>query len=116
MNPDTINSISSEVAGPMNIFPADTPTGKRAILEEAIKTVADRGVPYGGVEDNFGRIAALWKAHLKNRYVIDVDIDPADVAMMMALMKIARLENQPAHPDSWVDLAGYAACGGEITS
>ena len=35
--------------------------------------------------------------------------------MMMALMKIARLQNMPSHLDSWVDLAGYAACGGEAT-
>lgn len=28
--------------------------------------------------------------------------------------KIARLENDPHHHDSWVALAGYAACGAEI--
>jgi hypothetical protein len=33
---------------------------------------------------------------------------------MMALMKIARLATNPAHEDSWVDLAGYAACGASV--
>jgi hypothetical protein len=33
---------------------------------------------------------------------------------MCADLKLARLENQPDHMDSWVDLAGYAACGAEI--
>ncbi|MFN7882545.1 MAG: DUF6378 domain-containing protein [bacterium] len=26
---------------------------------------------------------------------------------------MARLKNSPNHRDSWVDLAGYAACGAE---
>lgn len=91
-------------------------TNKRTVLEAAIKTVADRGAPYGGVEDNFGRIAALWRVHMKNRYGLDTEIDASDVASMMILMKLARLENQPRHPDSWIDIAGYAACGGEITA
>lgn len=103
------------------LFYGDDPnrTTKKSVLESAIQTVADRGVPYGGVEDNFGRIAALWTTHLMNRYAGTLTddppkLDPSDVAMMMALMKIARLEANPSHADSWVDVAGYAACGGEI--
>jgi hypothetical protein len=34
----------------------------------------------------------------------------------MALVKIARLANSPDHMDSWIDIAGYAACGGEIAA
>jgi hypothetical protein len=37
-----------------------------------------------------------------------------DVAIMMALLKISRLSWEPTKKDSWVDLAGYAACGYEI--
>ena len=33
---------------------------------------------------------------------------------MLALMKIGRISSGHAKPDNWVDLAGYAACGGEI--
>lgn len=39
-----------------------------------------------------------------------------DVAMMMALLKIARIRTGTATDDSYVDLAGYAACGAEINS
>ena len=35
--------------------------------------------------------------------------------MMMALLKIARIASGN-NPDSFVDLAGYAACGGEIAN
>lgn len=96
-------------------------TTKKDVLETAIQTVADRGVPYGGVEDNFGRIARLWNVHLTNRGILpevligsEPALNAADVAMMMALMKVARLESNPGHMDSWIDVAGYAACGGEI--
>jgi Domain of unknown function (DUF6378) len=37
-------------------------------------------------------------------------VNPRDCADL----KLARLENQPDHMDSWVDLAGYAACDAEI--
>ena len=34
---------------------------------------------------------------------------------MMCLLKLARLKGAAGkHQDSWVDLAGYAACGCEI--
>jgi hypothetical protein len=34
----------------------------------------------------------------------------------MADVKLARLANDDKHEDSWVDLAGYAACGGEVAT
>ena len=64
---------------------------------------------YGSPEDNFKAIAKLWSAY-KN-----VDFSANDVAMMMALLKIARIRTGTATEDSFVDLAGYAACGAEIS-
>ena len=46
--------------------------------------------------------------------IVDTVFSAYDVAVMMALLKIARISENPQHMDSWVDLAGYAACGGEI--
>ena len=40
-------------------------------------------------------------------------IDAKDVAMMMVLLKIARIAAGGGKADSWIDLAGYAACGAE---
>lgn len=95
---------------------------KAAMLDKAKEAVADRGLNYGKPEDNFLRIARLWNAHLVNAGLLDVSVladddkgvTPVDVALMMGLMKAARLSNQPAHEDSWIDIAGYAACGAEI--
>lgn len=63
---------------------------------------------YGSPEDNFAVIAALWTAYT------GADITPKDVAMMMALLKIARAR-AGSKPDTYIDLAGYAACGAEIS-
>ena len=64
---------------------------------------------YGSPEDNFAVIAALWTAYT------GTDITPKDVAMMMALLKIARAK-AGSKPDTYIDLAGYAACGAEISA
>ena len=64
---------------------------------------------YGSPEDNFAVIAALWTAYT------GTDTTPKDVAMMMALLKIARAK-AGSKPDTYVDLAGYAACGAEISA
>ena len=93
---------------------------KKELLEQAIKAVGDRGLNYGKPEDNFDRIARLWNAHLINTGIVrdpsEALLSAADVAMMCALLKVARLQHTPDHMDSWIDLAGYAACGGEIGS
>lgn len=89
---------------------------KKEVLDAAIKAVADRGLNYGKPEDNFERIAGYWRVHFWNRFMIEVPLDGASVAIMMDLMKTARLDNDPKHMDSWIDKAGYAACGGEIAS
>ena len=70
----------------------------------------DRAATHGDAERNFGRIAAHWSAHL------DTPVSAADVAVMMALLKLARIKGNPAHEDSWHDACGYLACGGEIAT
>lgn len=79
------------------------------ILDTAKEYVTkDRAAAHGDAEDNFGRIAAYWSAHL------DVQVSAHDVAVMMNLLKLARIKSVPGNPDNWIDAAGYAACGGEI--
>lgn len=83
---------------------------KRAEILEAAKTCVcgNREKDYGSPEDNFGRIACFWSDYLC------ADIRAKDVAVMLALLKVARIASGHAKEDNWVDLAGYAACGGEI--
>lgn len=88
------------------------------LLTAALDAVNARPKAYGPPERNFDRIALLWSDHTVNRYGAGVGLkfDAVDVACMMALMKIARLEETPDHLDSWTDLAGYAACGAECAT
>ena len=72
--------------------------------------VGDREQDYGSPESNFGMIAEFWSTYL------GTCLGAKDVAAMLALLKIARIASGNFKDDNWVDLAGYAACGGEIES
>lgn len=87
-------------------MPAET---REDILRRAAECVGgQRAQDYGKPENNFALIAQLWSAYR------GIEFDAVDVAMMMALLKIARISGGNGTPDCFVDLAGYAACGGEI--
>tara|TARA_R100001460_G_scaffold43755_1_gene80099 strand:+ start:2401 stop:2760 length:360 start_codon:yes stop_codon:yes gene_type:complete len=78
------------------------------ILEEASKLIGgDRKDDYGDKLTNHQNIAALWSIFLQR------NITPHDVAMCMALVKVARLIHSHKK-DSYLDLAAYAAIAGEI--
>lgn len=81
----------------------------RAEILEAAKACVcgEREQDYGSPENSFGLIAQLWTVYMNTRFT------SKDVAMMMALLKVARIKNGDK-ADSFVDLAGYAACAGEI--
>lgn len=86
------------------------PVTRKEILDEAIRcTTGQREQDYGSPEDNFNQIARLWNAYLEE----GIKLTAVDVANMMILLKMAR-SMSGTHIDNWVDIAGYAACAGEI--
>lgn len=91
---------------------APTPMRERLLDEASDKITVERAADYGDAGESFDRIAALWTArdlHIGNRAYTAVD-----VAQMLALLKVSRLAYQPGHQDSYEDLIGYAALGGEL--
>lgn len=87
-------------------------SGKPSRREQVLAAARDavcghRATDYGTPEDNFGAIAVLWSMYKNTQF------SATDVAMMMALLKIARIKTGTATTDSFVDLAGYAACAAE---
>ena len=80
------------------------------ILESASEYITkDRAQTHGeDAENSFGKIADMWTAYLEH------PVSREDVCAMMVLLKVARICNSPAHMDSWIDVCGYAAIGGEI--
>lgn len=90
--------------------PEPTALTRESVLNSAKEIVlGGRDAEYGGPEDSFKTIASFWSAYRGEFY------STADVALMLALLKVARLKTNPTHRDSWIDLAGYAACGGECS-
>ena len=91
---------------------------RKEILDSAAKCVlGEREQDYGSPEDNFRTIAALWEVYLRRSAVapgVELAVFPEDVAAMLALLKIARIASGNIKADNWIDLAGYAACGGEL--
>lgn len=82
---------------------------RKSILAEAEKCVCtDREQQYGG----FALIARLWREYLDTNKPITAH----DVAIMMALLKIARIRSRTFKEDSYVDACGYIACAGEIAA
>ena len=82
----------------------------KELLQKTIKAVAGpREHTYGDKYTNHKNISELWSSYL-NHY-----ISPHDVAICMALVKIARLKHRHT-ADCYVDIAGYAAIAGEIES
>lgn len=80
----------------------------KSVLEEAKEIIyGDREKTYGHPSKNLETIAHMWGAYL-NAKTNDV-LSAQDVAVMMVLLKGARLANNPSHRDSVVDICGYAA-------
>ncbi|AQY55673.1 hypothetical protein PBI_HUFFY_72 [Gordonia phage Huffy] len=84
---------------------------KGEILAKADELVnGDRNKNYGDAKTNHQRIADMWSVILGKR------VEAHEVAACMVALKLARLIETPDHLDSWVDMAGYAAIGGEIAT
>jgi len=66
----------------------------------------DRAKEYGDAKKNFEDIAKLWSV------VLGIEVTPQQMALCMIMVKAARLMKTD-HEDSWIDIAGYAALGGE---
>lgn len=86
------------------------------ILKAAERCVCtDRNQQYGEPEDNFRTISMLWSVYLCARGM-DQPLGAADVGAMMALFKLGRIATGGDKADNFIDLAGYAACAGEIST
>lgn len=93
---------------------------RQEILDAAKSCVCgQRERDYGTPEDNFETIGLMWGVYLRAAHpelakeMAVNHINAKDVAAMMALLKVARIATGHSI-DSFIDLAGYAACGGEI--
>jgi hypothetical protein len=81
---------------------------REEILQRAIDlTMGDRNEQNGDTFENHQRIAKIWSV------ILHQEIEPYQVALCMAGLKLARLAYNPLE-DSFVDGAAYLAIAGEI--
>jgi hypothetical protein len=88
------------------------------IANKAASLVAgDRAATHGDKAINFRNIADMWNAWLDIRFPTGplATLTPADVAKLMALLKIARMESGQYNADDAVDAVGYIAISGELS-
>jgi len=84
---------------------------RRAILDTATTIITkDRATTHGDAESSFEALAKIWSV------LLGVEVKTYQVALMMAALKMVRANGNPSYDDNWIDLAGYAACGGEIAT
>ena len=80
-----------------------------SILEEAISLISnDRHNDHGAADKSFERIAKFWSL------ILDTPVKPHQVAQCMIALKLSRINHTSVNDDNWIDIAGYAALGGEI--
>lgn len=79
------------------------------MFKTAVKCVCcDREQDYGDPKISFEKIAEYWTTYCGYKFT------PVDVAVMMILFKVSRMTTGQAKIDNWIDIMGYAACGGEV--
>ena len=77
--------------------------GQAAVLVEG-----DRARQHGPARETLGLIADFWGSYL------GVPVQASDVALMLALVKIARARTGAPDADHFRDLAGYAGLAAEL--
>ena len=80
-----------------------------SILGHTAKVLEERRDDYGEAADQFSAIAARWSITL------GMPVTPAQVALCMIDLKLARLARDPKYRDGPIDVIGYAAVLHEVT-
>ena len=109
-----VHALMAKIGTPKEVFEKEAKKVTRGqVLDTAKEYVTkDRAADHGDMQDNFQRIADYWNTHLGLiSYIKDTD-----VAVMMSLLKVARIHSNTKNPDNWIDACGYMSCGGELAS
>lgn len=114
-----VHSIKAKVGTPKEVFEKEERQKQRKALvnrTSVLMTASDmvsksRQQDHGNFENNATMTAQYWNTHLG---LIDF-IKPNDVPIMLALLKIARIHENPSHIDNYVDTCGYSALAAEMS-
>ena len=96
---------------------SDDPMKASDICAKAAELVGgERERTHGPKLRNHGNTATLIEALWQIRSDPNAPVSPQDVCVINILQKISRIYSGAYNPDDWVDIAGWAGCGGEIAA
>lgn len=111
--PKYVYTLRSKIGTPREVFEAEAKAKVRVrstILHEAESLVSgDREVEHGDFYSNAYLTAKLWYGYT------GYDIQPEQVPVMLALLKVAR-SNNSGNMDNFRDAAGYLALAAELNA
>jgi hypothetical protein len=77
-------------------------------LNQCAELIGERGKDYGGIENNFDRIAKI------ANQLIDAPVTAYDVAMILVATKLARMSGMRDKDDNYLDAINYLAFAMEL--
>lgn len=90
---------------------------RASALDEARELICgDRNNAYGPPHQDFQRSADALTAIMGEKLREGERFHAHEIAQIVILIKLSRLQWTPTKRDSWVDIAGYAACGFEAAA
>src|SRR3990167_3132846 len=96
---------------PDELAPIKPPSPAAQILSKAAELIdGERNVQHGDRKACHTQIARLWSAFL------GVQVTAVDAALMLALLKIARMQTGSGNGDNFVDGSAYIALAGELAN
>jgi len=114
-----VSVFATDLAGVTGTGAAEAPAPSicQQTLQTALElTGGDRAKTHGDKRTNHQNIADLWNAYFNDPATAGMrrPFTAHDVAVMMCLLKIARLKSGTHNPDDYVDMCGYAAIASEL--
>lgn len=80
------------------------------LLKECEQIFIERGREYGSIDTSFHRAASI------ATWVTATEIEDYEIALQMLSVKLARIANDPAHRDSYVDAINYLCIAFSLAS
>lgn len=77
-------------------------------LNECAALIGERGADYGGIEENFDRIAKIASE------IIGTPITAYEIAMILVATKLARMAGARDKRDNYLDAINYLAFAAEL--
>lgn len=115
-DPKAVNVALEETKAIREDLDAQRVWPRKALLDEASALITgDRNAQYGDPLQDFRRSAQILNAmgYQNTLNGGTRELTGHDIALIIAAVKMSRISWAPWKRDSWVDLAGYAACGWE---